>query len=312
MNKNIHKLYILGIVAFCFMTGAAIVLLGEYRHGPQSPSDKIQVSASFYPLAFFAENIGGDFAQVTNITPAGAEPHDYEPTVSDTAKIETSRLLILNGGWLEAWGDDVKKNLDPSRTVLVVAGEGLTTQHVTEDGEEIIDPHIWLDPKLAEEMVDKIALGFIAADGQHHASYEANAATLKTQLERLDQEYRDGLQNCAQNDIVTSHAAFGYLATEYHFNQIPIAGLSPDTEPSPRQLADITDFVREHDVHYIFFEDLVSPKLAQTIATETGAQTMVLSPIEGLTPDALTAGRNYFIEMERNLNHLEIALQCVK
>jgi zinc transport system substrate-binding protein len=273
---------------------------------------KIKVSTSFYPLYFFASQIGGDKAEVTNITPAGSEPHDYEPTAADILQIENSQLLILNGGGLEAWGNNVSQNINANFTKVIVAGEGLTTQQITENGQSVIDPHVWLSPTLAAQMVDKIVQGFIAVDPINQVYYQANADSLKAKLTILDREYAKGLSNCAQQDIVTSHAAFGYLAASYHLQQIPIAGLSPDAEPSPQQLVNLVSLVREQQIKYIFFESLVSPKLAQTMAHEVGAQTLILNPLEGLTATELAQGQDYFTEMRSNLINLQIALQCQK
>ena len=270
---------------------------------------KIQVATSFYPLYFFASEIGGDKAIVTNITPAAAEPHDYEPTAQDMVQIENSKILVLNGG-VEPWGDSIRKNIDPNKTFIVTAGQGLETQQVVEDGQSITDPHVWQSPVLAKQMVDKIEQAYEKADPTNAVYYQANASALKTKLDDLDAEYRAGLAQCTKKDIITSHAAFGYLASTYHLNQVSIGGLSPDAEPSTQQLARIADFAKKNDVKVIFFESLVSPKLSQTIAQEVGAQAMVLDPIEGLTPDALAAGQNYLTVIHSNLANLKIALQC--
>ena len=276
------------------------------------PSGKLQVVASFYPLYFFSREIGGDKADVTNIVPSGAEPHDYEPTAQDMAKMESCKLIILNGGGLEAWSDSVRKNIDAKNTTIVVAGEGLTTQQVTEGGQTETDPHVWLAPRLAQKMVERIAQAFEQADPANKDYYQSNADSLKTKLGDLDAEYRRGLSTCKSKNIITSHAAFGYLATAYGLNQVPIAGLSPDAEPSPRQLADIAKFARDNNVKYIFFESLASPKLSQTIATEVGAQTLVLNPIEGLSEEEMSQGKTYFSIMQDNLTNLRTALQCTK
>jgi zinc transport system substrate-binding protein len=287
-----------------------LALLVKNKNTVPLVSSKIQVTTSFYPLYFFANQIGGDKADVLNITPAGAEPHDYEPTPSDIASIENSNMLILNGGGLEAWGDNIKKNINPKQTLVVTAGENLTNQRVAEDGKDIVDPHIWLAPPLASEMVDKILAGFMQVDPANKDYYQMNATKFKTELAGLDSEYKNGLANCASKDIVTSHAAFGYLSTVYGLHQVPISGLSPDAEPSPKQLADVADFVKKNNVHYIFFESLVSPKLSETIARETGTKTIVLDPIEGITQEDLAKGTNYITVMESNLKALETVLQC--
>jgi zinc transport system substrate-binding protein len=293
--------------------GLAFVLMRTAgRPSKTIPSGKLQVVASFYPLYFFSREIGGDKADVTNIVPSGAEPHDYEPTAQDMAKMESCKLIILNGGGLEAWSDSIRKNIDAKNTTLVVAGEGLTTQQVTEGGQTQTDPHVWLAPRLAQTIVERIAQAFEQVDRANKDYYQSNAIRLKIKLSDLDAEYRRGLSTCKSRNIITSHAAFGYLATAYGLNQVPIAGLSADAEPSPRQLADIARFARDNHVKYIFFESLGNPKLSQTIATEVGARTLVLNPIEGLSEEEMSQGKTYFSIMQDNLTNLRTALQCTK
>jgi zinc transport system substrate-binding protein len=192
----------------------------------------------------------------------------------------------------------------------VVAGEGLATEHLIENGEAVIDPHVWLSPPLAQQMVNRIAQAFEQVDPANTSGYESNRRRLDAQLDDLDRAYRRGLAQCATKEVTTSHAAFGYLATTYGLHQVPIFGRAPDAEPSPRQLADIATFAKTHHVTTIFFESLLSPKLSQTIATEVGATTKVLDPIEGLTADDVAAGQTYFTAMRQNLATLTAALQC--
>lgn len=305
MIKNVTFAIILVSIAVVLF-----VLVSRFSVIIPRDGEKLQVTASFYPLYFFAQEIGGDKADVVNLTPAGAEPHEYEPTPQDLARIENSRLLILNGNGLEPWGENMKENIDPSRTVLVIAGEGLAGQKILENGNKIIDPHTWLSPPLAEKMTEKILAGFVSADPEHKSYYEVRAASLQSRLADLDQEFRAGLSNCVRRDIITSHAAFGYLATTYGLRQIAIAGLSPDIEPSSQTLGGIADFAQKNGVKYIFFESLVSPKLAETLAREVGAQTLVLDPLEGLTDQEIAQGKNYFTVMRSNLANLKTALQC--
>jgi zinc transport system substrate-binding protein len=291
----------------------SLIAIASNMHGPQDNSrtaGKLKVTASFYPIYYFAQQIAGSLADVTNITPAGAEPHDYEPTGQQIAEISDNRLLVLNGLGLEAWGARILQDIDPNRTLVVTACEGLAPQHINEDGQDIVDPHVWLSPTLAEQMVDKIARGFVAVDPANSETYLANADGLKLKLAGLDGEFRNGLQTCSQSSIVTSHAAFGYLAATYHLHQVAITGLSPDSEPSAQQLADIAKFAKDNNVKYIFFESLVSPKLAETIAMETGAKTLVLDPIEGLSEEEIAQGKTYFTQMGSNLENIRMALQC--
>lgn len=307
-----NKKYLLGLVLGVVVIGLLTLVIKNNDRSPSISSSKPQVVSSFYPLYFFTSQIAGDKADVSNITPAGAEPHDYEPTAQDIAKIENSTLLVLNGGGLEPWADNVKENINSKKTAIVIAGEGLTTQEVVEEGEKITDPHVWLSPVLAEQMVDKIEAGLVQADPNNASYYKSNAEMLKSKLGVLDAEYKQGLATCKDKNIITSHAAFGYLATTYHLNQVSITGVSPDAEPSPQELAQVAKFARDNHVKYIFFESLISPKLSQTIATEVGAKTLVLSPLEGLTGDEIASGKDYFSEMRNNLTNLKTALQCTQ
>lgn len=283
-----NTLLVVGIFTVLLITGCVRTT---------TTNDQLKVVTSFYPLYYFASQIGGDYAAVTNLTPAGAEPHDYELTPQDIATIQDSQLLIMNGSKFEPWADSVTVDLSEATTVL-------------KTGVSQTDPHEWLSPQLAQTEVTAITNGFIQVDPTHTAEYTANSQRLIEKLQQLDQAYLDGLAHCDSNVFVTSHAAFSYLASDYGLEQLPIAGLSPDAEPTLDALANITDFAREHQVQYIFFERLVSPKLSETIATEVGAQTLVLNPIEGLTDEEVAAGQDYVTVMEANLVNLRIALRC--
>lgn len=300
--KRLLLLVLLGVVVV-----ASIVLLSQ-RNQPSS-SNTFVVNTSFYPLYYFASQIAGAQADVRVLTPPGTEPHDYELTSQDLVSIEKGKLLIINGGNLEPWANDILRNLT-TKTVVVVAGENLTTLTVQTGEQKIIDPHIWLNPVFAQNQVKNILQGFIAVDPQHSSLYESNAQKLLEQLNQLDTRYRKELQNCQHRDIVTAHAAFGYLAKEYRLNQVAIAGISPDEEPSAKKLAELARFAKDKQIKYIFFESLVSPKLSETLAQEIGAQTLVFNPLEGLTTEEIKQGKTYFTEMEQNLKNLKIALAC--
>lgn len=302
-----RRLPILAVAAGIF----AVLVFGAGRVGNHSAAaDKLPVTASFYPLYFFAHEIGGDHTEVSTVVPAGVEPHDYEPTPRDIVRIGQSRLVILNGVGIEPWSLHLQSMINPERTVIIEAAEGRATYEMEEDGKEIADPHLWLSPVLAGRITDAILRGFVIADPAHRAEYEANAAVLKMRLTDLDREYREGLAFCKRRDFITSHAAFGYLAAEYDLNQVSLAGISPEEEPSPAALASIARFARERNIKYIFFESLVSPKLSETIAHEVGAATLVLDPVEGLAAEDAGRGGNYFTKMRENLAHLQRALQC--
>lgn len=300
MKKNaiiflVFSLIVLGL--------AALLIKNVGQSAKTSKTDKLLVVASFYPLYFMSAKIGGAKAEVINIVPAGAEPHDYEPTAKDLAKMQNSRLIILNGGGLEAWSDNLKKNIDNKKTKIITAG-------VESDATTNMDPHAWLAPLLAQKIVDRIAQGLEQADPPNKNYYQTNAEALKNKLDDIHKNYKQGLTNCAQKNIITSHAAFGYLASNYGFKQIPITGLSPDAEPSPAELARIIKFSKDNGIKYVFFERLTNPKLAQTVAREIDAKTLELNPLEGLSPEELAQGKNYLSLLRDNLTNLKIALEC--
>lgn len=274
---------------------------------------KIRVVASFYPLYFLASEIGADKAEVFNVTPAGAEPHDYEPTTRDIVRITTSDLFIINGGGSNApdvWVNKLNGQLKGTKTVVVAAGERLADKEIIEDGGKVRDPHVWQDPELAKAEVAVIEKGYEKADPANREYYKQNARELEDKLDTLDGEFKRGLANCRTRDFITSHAAFGYLAARYGLNQIAISGVSPDQEPSPKKLAEIADLVKKENIKLVFFESLVSPKLSETIAYETGARVAVLDPIEGISDDDRKAGRTYLTVMRDNLGALQKALEC--
>lgn len=276
----------------------------------KTQANTLQVTTSFYPLYFFASEIGGNKAHIYNITPSGAEPHDYEPTAQDIAKIENSNLLVLNGAHLESWADKIQGNVSNQNLHIIFTSNTLATNEMEEEGKKIQDPHVWLSPSLAKRQVENILNGFTKADPQNKNFYIQNAQNLEKKLDELDTAYQEGLKECKRKDFITSHAAFGYLAKTYGLKQIPIAGLSPEEEPSLKQLAEISNFSKKNNVKYIFFETLVSPKLAETVAEETGAKTLVLDPIEGVSKEDMKMGKNYFSIMNDNLTNLRLALQC--
>ncbi|MCL4374563.1 metal ABC transporter substrate-binding protein [Patescibacteria group bacterium] len=273
-------------------------------------SHRLKIVASFYPLYFFTSQIAGDNADVTDLVPAGAEPHDYEPTVGDIVNIDNSDVLVINGAGLEPWADRLHQELTDRKIAVVAAGQPLADLSLKEDGRSQTDPHVWLDPVLAQQEVNLIAKALMARDPNHRSQYESNRMALVQKLEQLNRDFKQGLAHCQQKDVITSHAAFGYLARRYGLTQVAIQGINPDQEPSPRQLAQIVNLAKREKIRYIFFETLVSPRLADTLAREVGAKTLVFNPLEGLTQTEQATGLNYFTVQQNNLSHLRTALQC--
>lgn len=266
---------------------------------------KLAVVASVYPVYEFAKQVGGDKLDLIMLVPPGAEPHDWEPKAKDLTRIKSAQVFLYHGAGLEPWIDklvsgkpDGIKGVQVSKDIPILAS----------GAEHGSDAHIWLDPVFAQQEVRTITAALTAADPANGVYYQANAERYIAELVHLDNEYREGLARSPRRDIVTTHAAFGYLAKRYALDQTAIMGLSPDAEPAPDKMASVVRLVRERQVHYIFFETLVSPKLADTIARETGAQTLVLNPVEGLTAEEEKAGANYLSLMRGNLQNLQKAL----
>ncbi|MBE0429410.1 MAG: zinc ABC transporter substrate-binding protein [Thermoleophilia bacterium] len=307
--------FIIAIAVLIILVGAIVAYLGAR---PGEDDERMQVVASFYPLAEFARQVGGEHAEVINLTPQGAEPHDFEPSPLDIIAVRQSDVFVYSGAGFEPWAERILPDLEG--VAVINAGEGITLiggdpeAQIEPGGEapegERFDPHYYLDPALAREVVQLIADNLSEVDPARKDDYGENATVYAQKLEGLDREFREGLADCAQMDIVTSHAAFAYLARRYGFGQVPIAGLAEE-EPSPAELVRIVEFVRENQIRYVFFEKLVSPRLAETVAREAGAKTLVLDPIEGLTREEQEAGKDYIALMRENLISLRLALECV-
>ena len=301
-----------------------------YAAGTEDTSSekKLNVMASFYPMYDFATKVGGDKVEVTNMVPAGTEPHDWEPAATDVKNLEEADVFIYNGAGMEHWTEDVLGALDNKELKVVEASRGLTLLEGKEEDEEetedsssdsdasdestdseiTYDPHVWLNPLNAKAEMENIKNAFVEADPDNKDYYEQNYETYAEKFDQLDKEYKDGLADTKSKDLITSHEAFGYLCQAYGLNQVGIEGLSPDSEPDASRMDEIIKFAKENNVKTIFFEELVSPKVSETIADEIGAKTAVMNPIEGLTDDEISAGEDYFSVMESNLKTLEEAL----
>ena len=276
-------------------TALALAASGCGGGGESAGSDdRMQVVAGFYPLAFAAEEVAGNRAEVTNLTPAGAEPHDVELSPRDVERTRSADLVLYAGGGFQP---ALEEAADGAEGAAVDVLDGLDLRE--EDGEA--DPHVWLDPVRFAQVVERI--GAELGD-------EAPARQLASQLRALDGEYREGLADCYRHELVTAHDAFGYLADRYGLEVIPIAGLAPEVEPTPRDLEEIVNLVEDRGVTTVFVEPLLSPEIGETVAREAGAATAVLNPLEGLTEEELARGENYLSVMRANLETLRTGLGC--
>lgn len=275
-----------------------------------APAGRMVVVASFYPLFEFAREVGGDRVVARNVVPAGVAPHDYEPTPRDIAAIHGAGVLIYNGAGFEPWVPRLLPQLS-DRVIRVNATAGLPLTTVAAGaGRGRADPHVWLDPLLAQRQVGLILAGLLRADPAGRAAYTANAAAYQARLGGLHARIEQTLAPCRTRVFVATHAAFRYFAARYQLTQISISGLEPEQEPSPAKMREILALVRRHRVRVIYSETLVSPRVAAAIAREVGAKTMVLNPLEGLTPAEQRRGRDYVSIMEENLRNLAAGLDC--
>lgn len=272
-------------------------------------SDKLKVAASFYPLAHFAEQVGGDKAEIIKIIPGGADPHEYEPTAKDIVKIQTARVFIFNGASLEPWAERILGELK-KRGVLTLRMADHFKLRRDEGGIKKYDPHIWLDPLFAVKELELIKDILVRADPANGDYYRDRCAVYIGRLLQLHERYDRGLKSCKHRDIVVSHNAFGYLAGRYGFEVYAITGLSPEEEPSPRRMAEIIKLSKAKNIKYVFTELLVSSKIAQTIANEVGAEVLVFNHTSELSNNDIMAGKTYISVMDENLKNLRLALSC--
>jgi zinc transport system substrate-binding protein len=268
-----------------------------------TPPGKLAIVASFYPLQYATQQIGGDFVAVTSLTRPGAEPHDIELTPRDVASVSKARLVVFEKG-LQGAVDKAVQSQAGARALDVAPAARLNLSLAP----GTTDPHFWLDPQRYSEVAKAIAQRLARVDPAHGADFERNARTFEDKLAALSEELTSGLATCQRKDIVTSHSAFGYLAQRFGMRQIAINGLSPGAEPRAGTLAVISVYARTHGVTTIYAETLVSPAIAQTVAKETGARMATLDPIEGLTDRS--AGKDYFEVMRSNLSALQAGQGC--
>lgn len=310
-KKMIRKVIATLIVIAVIAAGGVVAYQLTEQSGSQD-DDKLTVTASFYPLYDFAKQVGGNKVSVTNMTPAGAEPHDYEPSPQQLIDAHESAVFIYNGGQMEPWVDSF---LADYKGIAVMASQGIDAvendEHSHDDHDHgPTDPHFWLDPVLAQQIVGTIRDSLSNVDQYNSDHYAAHAAAYNQKLIELDHSFASGLERCRIDTVISSHGAFSYLAHRYDFHVKSIAGIEPDEEPSAAKMAELTNVVKQKGIQYVFFESLVSPRLAETIAKEANVGTLIFDPIEGLSQADQDKGRDYISVQYDNLANLKKALSC--
>jgi zinc transport system substrate-binding protein len=277
----------------CVVTAA---LITGVTTGGAAAASKRSVVAAFYPVAYAAQRVGGNRVDVTNLTPAGAEPHDLELTPTQIDAILDADVVF-----------DLGQGFQPAVEKAAGQRDGPTVSLLPKGSR---DPHIWLDPVRMAAIVRRVQRALTAADPKGRALYTRNADRFVNELAALDARYSHGLATCERTVIVTAHEAFGYLASRYGLRQEGVAGLSPDAEPDAQRLGHLADLVKRLGATTVFTETLVSPRIADTLARETGVTTATLNPLEGLTDKEISHGANYVTVMDQNLAKLRRALGC--
>jgi zinc transport system substrate-binding protein len=311
-------LLLLGTVVLSVLLTAC----GGQEKKEASSNEKIQVMTTFYPMYEFTKQVVGDKGDIELLIPAGTEPHDFEPSAKDLAKISDSDVFVYNSPELETWTDNLTDTIDTKQTEIIQASKDIKLMegteheheeahdHDTQEHEEHghsheLDPHVWLDPALAIKEVETIRDQLIKKYPDDKAAFEKNAASYIDELKKLDEEFQTAFKDAKNKTFVTQHAAFGYLANQYGLTQEAIAGISPDQEPSPSRLSELKHYVDDNQVKVIYFEENASSKVAETLSKETGVKLEVLNPLESLTDKQIKDGEDYLSVMRENLAALK-------
>ena len=290
------KVIVIALAAVLLAIGYVGLFVIDYDYGEES--EKLQVVTSFYPLYFFASEIGGDRAEISSLIPNNMEPHSWNPKPSDLIGTSRSDVFVYNGGGFEPWADGFIAQLE-NEVEVVDTSEGI------EVGSN--DPHFWLDPLTAKVQVDNIASAFIMADPENATYYQANAADLKSRLDQLDQDFTAGLEGRTKNDIVTTHEGFNYLAMRYGFEAHAAIGISGDEQPSVQDMARLTDLIVGLGLHYVFSEPTFNDAVMQQISDQTGVEVLVLDGVH--SQSGVNSDKDYFEMMYANLEALMIGME---
>jgi zinc transport system substrate-binding protein len=296
----------LGTLSACSTDSAAAANTGKF-----------DVVASFYPMAFLAEQIGGGHVHVTSLTQPGQEPHDLEISARQTAQLQESDAVLYLKNLQPSVDDavaqsEIKTKIDAASLTSLekhgneVGGHAASHDHSENDELAGLDPHVWLDPVRYAQIAQGVGKSFEKADPDHAADYKKNTAALVKKLDALNTRFKDGLTNTKSKVFITTHAAFGYLAERYGLTEEAINGLDPESEPSAARVKSLEKMAKADGVTTVFYETLVSDKTAKSIASDAGLKTDVLDPIEGIT--SKSRGKDYFSVQEANLKALQTAL----
>jgi zinc transport system substrate-binding protein len=301
------------IVALCIIV--FIVASRSVKQAETTHSQKITIITTLFPLYDMAKFIGADKAEVSLLLPPGMEAHSFEPKPSDIVNINEADIFVYTGKSMEPWAEDIIKSVTKRKLIVVDASQGTKmipgVFHDADEPAGSLDPHIWLDFDNTKIMVKNIALALETKDAANKNFYKQNTDDYSNKLTELDSAYKTTLATCKNKEIVYGgHYAFGYLARRYGLKYLAAQGVSPDAEPTANDLAKLVDQMKKDNIKYVFYEELASPKIAETIANETNAKMLLLNAGHNVTKDQVDRGITFFDILERDLDNLKIGLEC--
>jgi zinc transport system substrate-binding protein len=326
-DRDIKVLGIVGkglAVALAVCVGMVFLTSCRAKQEKVVQNKKLQVVTSLFPLYDFARNIGQDMADVSLLLPPGLEAHSFEPRPGDMVRLNQANVFIYTNSAMEPWVQDVLKGVqnrslkvvESGRSIAMTAGHeeyapGKKAGHRHGHDHGGADPHIWLDFSNATNMVDHILAGFLEKDPLNRDFYQKNADAYKAKLNDLDRQFKEGLSGCRKKIIVHGgHFAFGYLAQRYGLKYVAVSGFSPNAEPLPAGMVRISRTLKANGLNYLFYEELLSPRIAESIARETGVSLLMLHGAHNVSKEEFERGVSFLDLMQRNLQNLKRGLQC--
>ena len=310
------------LCVLCVAVMMSFIVMGCQKK-EQTPAElqKLQVITTLFPVYDFTRNVAGDKAHVILLLPPGVEAHSFEPKPGDILKISSAGLLIYTGMYMEPWIENILKGIDNKNLLVVDTSRGITLRESVDDmddhghkekhGHEKLDPHIWLDITNAQKMVDNILEGLSRKDPANSNYYTKNAEAYKAKLDEIDKKYRDTLSTCKQKVFIHGgHFAFGYLAKRYGLNYMAAYKGSPDAEPTPRRITELKKMLKTYDIKYIYYEELITPRVAEVVSKETGAALLKIHGAHNVSKEEMDKGITFLGIMEDNLKSLQKGLGC--
>ena len=315
MNKR-QKIFVIATIIIILIAASATVF---YSFQNNTEDNKLKVVASFYPLAFFTQEIGGEKVTAKQLIPDNTEVHNWQPSAADILAIEDADVLIYNGASLDHWfEEDILPVIDSSGKVIVETTEGIqlletgqeTDEHEHEH-EGNYDPHTWVSPFIAKQQAQNIYEAMVQKDPNNEAYYSERWQTLKARFEELDNDYLTGLATKGKDEVFVSHSAFGYLADRYGFEQHGVIGISADEQPSTQVYTKIVEMMMEHEIYVVYVDPVYADEYAQTLKNElqrlSGQDVQILKLYLML---GKMDGLDYFGQQEKNLENLKIGLEA--